>query len=444
MSKQVGAPKIFEITDVNCNCKACKLVAIFQTPSISTTGANVDHPTMGDWFELRLHKSIQQWKLQSFHQLGFSEIDKATNKFDEAQVIGEGAFGKVYYGKRKDGTPVAIKRGSGRHGQGKKEFKAEIEMLLNLRHHRLISLYELPTVDNNDLSNPKGSFGYWDPEYIRSQRFTEKSDVYSFGVVLFEILCGRCALDQTLPNDQVALAEWALHCCQNNTLDQIIDPCITGEISPDCLKIYVETAVNCLAAEGKDRPSMGDVLVNLQRALQLQESHSVFLQMPPDAFVERTALLNDSVLRLIFVKTCCLFECILILLGFELCFAINVGNLIFDPYSHLDDCIPGFGSVAGIFQRDTRWASSSELQFLSLEAGGYISNAFHFHDCSETWINVELRQPTALTRLELSGGVGSGRSTWGHSTMGPPLLSRKRVGSTAKAKRSSEPRLKCF
>ncbi|KAI3781391.1 hypothetical protein L2E82_11404 [Cichorium intybus] len=259
----------------------------------------------------RLRKSRirnQQWKLQSFHQLGFSEIDKATNKFDEAQVIGEGAFGKVYYGKRKDGTPVAIKRGSGRHGQGKKEFKAEIEMLLNLRHHRLISLYgfceeksemilvyeymdngtlQLPAVDNNDLSNPKGSFGYWDPEYIRSQRFTEKSDVYSFGVVLFEILCGRCALDQTLPNDQVALAEWAVHCWQNNILDQIIDPCITGEISPDCLKIYVETAVNCLAAEGKDRPSMGDVLVNLQHALQLQESHSVFLQMPPDAFVER-------------------------------------------------------------------------------------------------------------------------------------------------------------
>ncbi|KAI3514983.1 hypothetical protein L1887_13731 [Cichorium endivia] len=50
-------------------------------------------------YSKRLHKSRiskQQWTMQSFHQIGFSEIDKATNKFGEAQVIGKGAFGKVY------------------------------------------------------------------------------------------------------------------------------------------------------------------------------------------------------------------------------------------------------------------------------------------------------------------------------------------------------------
>ncbi|KAI3781392.1 hypothetical protein L2E82_11406 [Cichorium intybus] len=63
-----------------------------------------------------------------------------------------------------------------------------------------------------------------------------------------------------------------------------MDPCITGEISPDCLKIYVETAVKCLAAEGKDRPSMEDVFASLERALKFQESDCVFLKMLLDGF----------------------------------------------------------------------------------------------------------------------------------------------------------------
>ncbi|KAJ0540791.1 putative non-specific serine/threonine protein kinase [Helianthus annuus] len=54
-------------------------------------------------------------------------------------------------------------------------------------------------------------------------------------------------------------------------LDQILDPYLKGKISAESFMKVAETAVKCLADCGIDRPSMVDVLWDLEYALALHE-----------------------------------------------------------------------------------------------------------------------------------------------------------------------------
>lgn len=116
----------------------------------------------------------------------------------------------------------------------------------------------------------KGTFGFLDPDYFRTQRLTKKSDVYAFGVVMLEVLCGRPVVDTRLEEDQISLVFWARHCIETGRLSQIIDTSLRGQISPNALKCFVEIAYKCLHDRPQERPTMAEVVAGLEFALASQ------------------------------------------------------------------------------------------------------------------------------------------------------------------------------
>ncbi|KAF2282708.1 hypothetical protein GH714_043684 [Hevea brasiliensis] len=147
------------------------------------------------------------------------EIRNATNNFDRALVIGDGGFGRVFKGNiDSENTPVAVKALKPTSSQGSREFWAEIEMLSKLRHPHLVP-----------------------------------------------------AVDMRLEEEQHSLVLWARTHVKEGTLDQIIDPSLTGKIAPESLKVYATIAAKCLREHRNERPTMSKVLRKLELALRLQE-----------------------------------------------------------------------------------------------------------------------------------------------------------------------------
>ncbi|CAL5391953.1 unnamed protein product [Camellia sinensis] len=104
-----------------------------------------------------------------------------------------------------------------------------------------------------------GTFGYLAPEYTATGRVTTKVDVYAFGVVLMEIITGRKALDESMPDERSQLVTWFRRVLINRenirkAIDQTLDP---DEETFESICKVAELAGHCTARDPSQRPDMG-------------------------------------------------------------------------------------------------------------------------------------------------------------------------------------------
>ncbi|GJY16775.1 putative receptor-like protein kinase [Tanacetum coccineum] len=117
------------------------------------------------------------------------------------------------------------------------------------------------------VSNGVGTIGYVDPVYVETGYLSKEADVYSFGVVLFEVLCGKLVFDG---GQRRALVPFWRKGYEENMLDTIVAESIMGQISPDCLERFSGVAYRCLRRDRGERPSMAELVTDLEISLQYQ------------------------------------------------------------------------------------------------------------------------------------------------------------------------------
>ncbi|GJW95288.1 kinase RLK-Pelle-CrRLK1L-1 family protein, partial [Tanacetum coccineum] len=251
---------------------------------------------------------------QPSRRFTIAEIQSITNNFDDELVIGQGGFGKVYKGQisiEESSHFVAIKRLDSMSNQGAAEFKAEIEMLSNLRHCNLVSLigycddnremilvyvymprgtlYDhlhkvtatpLSWIQRLKIAIGAGWFSLPSQRVLASQHGSHTSCCEEFAYNVSVSVKGTFGyLDPeyfytsklTRKTDVYAFGVVLFELLSGKlAVDRDIEE-EQGTIAPKCLRGFAEIANRCLIRDFEKRPSMTQVVAKLQDLLELQE-----------------------------------------------------------------------------------------------------------------------------------------------------------------------------
>ncbi|EEC77587.1 hypothetical protein OsI_16541 [Oryza sativa Indica Group] len=213
--------------------------------------------------------------------LSLEQVIKLTHNFAPDLMIGEGYFGKVYRAQLRDGHIVAIKRAKmvGQRGLVL-SFNQRLEIAIDVAHGlTYLHLYAEKPIIHRDVKSSnillnegfrakiqtdvRGTAGYVDPEYLRTNHLTVKSDVFSYGVLLLEILSGRRPIEVRRAARERITVRWAFEKYNRGDVKEILDPMLTESVNEDILNKIFDVAFQCVAPTRADRPTMKEVAERL-------------------------------------------------------------------------------------------------------------------------------------------------------------------------------------
>ncbi|XP_020580288.1 probable leucine-rich repeat receptor-like protein kinase At5g49770 [Phalaenopsis equestris] len=114
----------------------------------------------------------------------------------------------------------------------------------------------------------KGTLGYLDPEYYMTQQLTEKSDVYSFGVVMLELIIAK----QPIEKGKYIVREVRMTLNEKDNeyygLREMMDPALRSTTNLTGFRRFVELAMQCVEESAAQRPTMNQLVKEIETLLQ--------------------------------------------------------------------------------------------------------------------------------------------------------------------------------
>ncbi|PUZ65099.1 hypothetical protein GQ55_3G196200 [Panicum hallii var. hallii] len=114
-----------------------------------------------------------------------------------------------------------------------------------------------------------GTQGYFAPEYVGAERLTEKCDVYSFGVVLLEVITGKPAVMHC--PEPTHIITWVRQRLSRGSIEDVVDARVQGGYDANVAWKAADLALKCTEQAPEQRPTMTDVVTQLQECLVLED-----------------------------------------------------------------------------------------------------------------------------------------------------------------------------